>query len=145
MALNRSPVGARFALPPGLSLSLLASLQAAAVNAPKIMRLASLEWLPYVGSGLARDGLSGMAAAPRCWREPVSRFQQVAVDQSNNQARHFNLQHAFEKVVVTLAPMRNKALCVLKTARRESREAIQRERLLPWRSPAFLTQLLALP
>jgi polar amino acid transport system substrate-binding protein len=34
-----------------------------AVGAPHVMHLASLEWLPYVGPGLAGDGLSGTIAA----------------------------------------------------------------------------------
>jgi len=36
---------------------------ARAAEAPHVMHLASLEWLPYVGPGLAGDGLSGTIAA----------------------------------------------------------------------------------
>jgi polar amino acid transport system substrate-binding protein len=40
-----------------------APLKAAADEVPQVLRLASLEWLPYVGPGLAQDGLSGAVAA----------------------------------------------------------------------------------
>lgn len=41
----------------------LLPLQACAEEPVRVMRLASLEWLPYVGPGLAQDGLSGAVAA----------------------------------------------------------------------------------
>lgn len=48
----------------GLMLALAcAAIPAAAADAPKIMRLASLEWLPYVGAVLDREGWSGHMAA----------------------------------------------------------------------------------
>lgn len=50
----------------GLTLALAmagAAIPAIAADAPKIMRLASLEWLPYVGAMLDREGWSGHVAA----------------------------------------------------------------------------------
>lgn len=41
-----------------LLLPLLFALPAAAADAPKTMRLATLEWLPYVGTIVPQDGLS---------------------------------------------------------------------------------------
>lgn len=41
----------------------LATAASTAADAPKIMRLASLEWLPYVGAMLDREGWSGHVAA----------------------------------------------------------------------------------
>ena len=49
-----------------LALALCAGLPTAAARAPdsdSVLHLASLEWLPYVGRGLAGDGLAGTIAA----------------------------------------------------------------------------------
>ncbi|MFZ6772672.1 PAS domain-containing sensor histidine kinase [Undibacterium sp. SXout7W] len=41
-------------------------------------------------------------------RELIGSFKQVAVDQSSNQRRQFDLKHVLEEVIVTLAPMYKK-------------------------------------
>jgi len=50
----------------------------AAAEAPKVMRLASLEWLPYVGAMLDREGWSGhmasMAARPGGYQVQIDYF-----------------------------------------------------------------------
>lgn len=45
-----------------LLFSLFACVPAVASESPKVMLLASLEWLPYVGAGLERQGLSTFVA-----------------------------------------------------------------------------------
>ena len=45
-----------------LGLLLCLALPARATEAPRILRLASLEWLPYVGSQLQQQGLSTFIA-----------------------------------------------------------------------------------
>ena len=42
-------------------------------------------------------------------RELIGSFKQVAVDQSSNQRRQFDLKHVLEEVIVTLAPMYKKS------------------------------------
>ncbi len=47
----------------GVTLLLSAMLPALAADAPKTLHLASLEWLPFSGSALPNDGLSGAIVA----------------------------------------------------------------------------------
>lgn len=62
----------------GLIMALAFAAAPAAAEAPKVMRLASLEWLPYVGAMLDREGWSGhvasMAAKPGGYQVRINYF-----------------------------------------------------------------------
>lgn len=62
----------------GLILALACAAVPAAADAPKVMRLASLEWLPYVGAMLNEEGWSGhmasIAARPGGYRVKIDYF-----------------------------------------------------------------------
>ncbi|WP_151632609.1 substrate-binding periplasmic protein [Noviherbaspirillum aerium] len=65
------------ALPAGAA-GVVGALGASGADAPKVMRLASLEWLPYVGAALDRQGWSGhivsLASRPEGYQVKIDYF-----------------------------------------------------------------------
>lgn len=76
-----------------LSLLLCLALPAQAADAPKILRLASLEWLPYVGAELGQEGLSTLVADSAAkqfgYRVEVDRFPWTRAMQMGSRDAHY--------------------------------------------------------